>query len=73
MSKQQDRPSNGIPDEPERGWYISRRGFLIGMAATGTAPALGIPLGLPPLRRAFRGDHDGTCPAPRRLVFQRGA
>jgi len=43
---------NQAPDEADREWYISRRGFLIGMAATGTALALGIPLGLPPLRRA---------------------
>ena len=38
-------------DEPERKWYVSRRGFLIGCATTGAALALGIPLGLPPARR----------------------
>ena len=37
--------------EPEREWRVSRRGFLIGMAVTGTALALGIPLGLPVGRR----------------------
>ena len=36
---------------PEPSWHISRRGFLIGMAITGTAFALGIPLGLPVARR----------------------
>jgi isoquinoline 1-oxidoreductase beta subunit len=36
---------------PERSWHISRRGFLIGMAITGAAFALGIPLGLPVARR----------------------
>jgi isoquinoline 1-oxidoreductase beta subunit len=61
MSKQQDRPNNGIPDEPERGWYISRRGFLIGMAATGAALALGIPLGLPQLRRGAAGLTEGDA------------
>jgi isoquinoline 1-oxidoreductase subunit beta len=37
--------------EPERSWRISRRGFLIGMAVTGIAFALGIPVGLPAGRR----------------------
>ena len=40
-----------VKDEPERKWTISRRGFLVGMATTGTALALGIPLGLPAARR----------------------
>ena len=32
-------------------WRLTRRGFLIGMGATGTAFALGVPLGLPIARR----------------------
>ena len=40
-----------VKNEPERKWTISRRGFLVGMATTGTALALGIPLGLPAARR----------------------
>ena len=55
MSERHDEQINRVPDEVERKWYISRRGFLIGMAATGAALALGIPLGLPPLRRAAAG------------------
>lgn len=39
------------PEIPERTWRLSRRGFLVGMAVTGTAFALGIPLGLPVGRR----------------------
>lgn len=38
-------------DKAEHKWQISRRGFLIGMAVTGTALALGIPIGLPIGRR----------------------
>jgi isoquinoline 1-oxidoreductase beta subunit len=34
-------------DKSGHKWQISRRGFLIGMAITGTAFALGIPIGLP--------------------------
>jgi isoquinoline 1-oxidoreductase beta subunit len=34
-------------DKSEHKWKISRRGFLISMAVTGTAFALGIPIGLP--------------------------
>ena len=51
MNKQNGDQVNEAKDKPERRWYISRRGFLIGMAATGTALALGIPLGLPLVRR----------------------
>jgi isoquinoline 1-oxidoreductase beta subunit len=51
--------SNGTLDRPERKWTISRRGFLIGMAATGTALALGIPLGLPVARRKVAGLTEG--------------
>jgi len=36
---------------PSSRWRLSRRGFLIGMAVTGTALALGIPIGLPVARR----------------------
>ena len=32
-------------------WRLTRRGFLIGMGVTGTAFALGVPVGLPLLRR----------------------
>jgi isoquinoline 1-oxidoreductase beta subunit len=61
VSERQDNQINGVPDEVERRWYISRRGFLIGMAATGAALALGIPLGLPPLRRAAAGLTEGDA------------
>ncbi len=44
-----------------RKWYISRRGFLVGMATTGAALALGIPLGLPHLRRAAAGLTEGDA------------
>jgi isoquinoline 1-oxidoreductase beta subunit len=42
---------NDALSKPERKWVVSRRGFLIGMTVTGTALALGIPLGLPAARR----------------------
>jgi isoquinoline 1-oxidoreductase beta subunit len=45
----------------EREWMISRRGFLIGMVTTGAALALGVPLGLPPLRRAAAGLTEGDA------------
>ena len=61
MSDRQDQQIDQVPDEAERKWYISRRGFLIGMAATGAALALGIPLGLPPLRRAAAGLTEGDA------------
>jgi isoquinoline 1-oxidoreductase beta subunit len=51
VSERRDEQIDKAPDEVERRWTISRRGFLIGMAATGAALALGIPLGLPVLRR----------------------
>jgi isoquinoline 1-oxidoreductase beta subunit len=59
---------NEAKDKPERRWYISRRGFLIGMAVTGTALALGIPLGLPVARRRIaqlvEGDVSGFSFGP---------
>ncbi len=61
MSERHDKQINRVPDEVERRWYISRRGFLIGMAATGAALALGIPLGLPPLRRGAAGLTEGDA------------
>lgn len=61
MSEQQGGQINQTPEEPEGGWYISRRGFLIGMAATGAALALGIPLGLPHVRRAAAGLTEGDA------------
>ncbi len=61
MSELRDQQVDQVPDEPERKWYISRRGFLIGMATTGAALALGIPLGLPPLRRAAAGLTEGDA------------
>ena len=61
MNEQQDQQLDQAPDNPERKWYISRRGFLIGMAATGAALALGIPLGLPPLRRGAAGLTEGDA------------
>jgi isoquinoline 1-oxidoreductase beta subunit len=61
VSELSDQELDQAPDEPERKWYISRRGFLIGMATTGAALALGIPLGLPPLRRAAAGLTEGDA------------
>ena len=61
MSERQDDQINTAPEEVERRWRISRRGFLIGMAASGAALALGIPLGLPPLRRAAAGLTEGDA------------
>lgn len=52
MSDRKDQQTGEIVDGAGRKWYISRRGFLVGMATTGAALALGIPLGLPHLRRA---------------------
>lgn len=51
-------------DEPGRRWTISRRGFLVGMAATGTALTLGIPLGLPVLRRTIAQLMEGDVTMP---------
>jgi isoquinoline 1-oxidoreductase beta subunit len=51
MSEQRSDRGEKMPGEPQRRWTISRRSFLIGMAASGTALALGIPLGLPAARR----------------------
>ena len=48
-------------DEAQPKWRISRRGFLVGMAATGTALALGIPLGLPVVRRQLAGMTEGDA------------
>jgi len=61
MSERQDEQASQVPGEPERNWTISRRGFLIGMAATGAALALGIPLGLPQLRRTAAGLTEGDA------------
>jgi isoquinoline 1-oxidoreductase beta subunit len=60
MSDGQDQRAKA-PEGGERTWYISRRGFLIGMAATGAALALGIPLGLPVLRRTAAGLTEGDA------------
>jgi isoquinoline 1-oxidoreductase beta subunit len=61
MNDQEKIPTNDNPGQPEPKWTISRRGFLIGMAATGTALALGIPLGLPVLRRGIAGLTEGDA------------
>jgi isoquinoline 1-oxidoreductase beta subunit len=61
MSERLDQQSDQVPDDGERKWYISRRGFLLGMAVTGTALALGIPLGLPRLRRGAAGLTEGDA------------
>ena len=61
MSDGQDQRAGEVPAGGERRWYISRRGFLIGMGVTGAAMALGIPLGLPPLRRAAAGLTEGDA------------
>jgi len=47
MSGMDANQTNEDKDRSEYKWQISRRGFLIGMAITGTAFALGIPIGLP--------------------------
>ena len=56
-----DRQVDQVQEEGDRKWTISRRGFLIGMATTGAAVALGIPLGLPVLRRAAAGLTEGDA------------
>jgi isoquinoline 1-oxidoreductase beta subunit len=61
VSDRQDQETNLVPDNAERKWYVSRRGFLIGMGTTGAALALGIPLGLPRLRRAAAGLTEGDA------------
>jgi isoquinoline 1-oxidoreductase beta subunit len=61
VSERQDPPTDQALENPEGKWHISRRGFLIGMAATGAALALGIPLGLPSLRRAAAGLTEGDA------------
>jgi isoquinoline 1-oxidoreductase beta subunit len=61
VSNRQDQQVDQAPGKVELKWYISRRGFLIGMAATGAALALGIPLGLPALRRAAAGLTEGDA------------
>ncbi len=45
-------PEPEVVETAGRRWTVSRRGFLIGLATAGGALALGIPLGLPLLRRA---------------------
>ena len=57
----QTRGIGQAPEGEDRRWVISRRGFLIGMAATGAAVAPGIPLGLPILRRAAAGLTEGDA------------
>jgi isoquinoline 1-oxidoreductase beta subunit len=52
-----------FPDEEQPRWRVSRRGFLIGMAASGAALALGIPLGLPILRRMAAEFSEGDAGA----------
>jgi isoquinoline 1-oxidoreductase beta subunit len=61
VSERPDQQIDQVPDDAQRKWTISRRGFLIGMAATGAALALGIPLGLPVLRRAAAGLTEGDA------------
>ena len=61
MNERQDPQFEQMPDTVERKWTISRRGFLIGMATTGAALALGIPLGLPALRRGAAGLTEGDA------------
>lgn len=59
MTDPQNHPQEEAPTKPT--WTISRRGFLIGMATTGAALALGIPLGLPPLRRGAASLTEGDA------------
>lgn len=61
MSKPRNEFANPKTVRPQPKWQISRRGFLVGMAATGTALALGIPLGLPALRRQLAGMTEGDA------------
>jgi isoquinoline 1-oxidoreductase beta subunit len=55
---------SGGQETSEQKWRISRRGFLIGMGITGTAFALGIPLGLPVVRRKMAGLMSGEFAFP---------
>ncbi len=48
----------------KRKWRISRRGFLIGLGATGAAVALGIKVGLPYARLQIAGFLDGLGGPP---------
>jgi isoquinoline 1-oxidoreductase beta subunit len=59
MSETRADPPSPPADQTQPKWQISRRGFLVGMAATGTALALGIPLGLPVVRRQIAGATEG--------------
>ena len=61
MSERDSNQINEASEQPEHRWTLSRRGFLIGMATTGAALALGIPLGLPPLRRQMAGLTEGDA------------
>lgn len=61
MSERAHEKPDRAPEQPQDGWYVSRRGFLIGMAATGAALALGIPLGLPVVRRTAAGLTEGDA------------
>ena len=61
MSNEKDPQNVPVADDAAPKWTISRRGFVIGMAATGAALALGIPLGLPALRRTAAGLTEGDA------------
>ena len=61
MSKRLGEQMDQNGGQAERKWRISRRGFLVGMAVTGGALMLGIPLGLPPLRRTAAGLTEGDA------------
>ena len=43
MSDARKQEIDQVPDDGKRTWTISRRGFLIGMAATGAALPLATP------------------------------
>ena len=61
MTAPQEHQNDQTLDSELPKWTISRRGFLIGMATAGAALALGIPLGLPPLRRTAAGLTEGDA------------
>ena len=48
--------------DTKRKWRVSRRGFLIGLGATGATVALGVRLGLPVARLQFASFLDGASP-----------
>lgn len=69
MNSHDDKPEKKNPEKPERKWRLSRRGFLVGLAVTGTGFALGIPLSLPTLTRRLFGWLAGDSHLPWGAIY----